>query len=159
MITQKLTRSILVGGTIAATLDILFAISFSAYNGLPPMGLLQLVASGALGKAAFDGGALTAALGLVLHFALSYIWATLLGVAAWHMPRLVCHPLLTGIVFGIVVFLTMRLVVKPLSAFPFPVTFKPLSSILDLLSHMFLFGTPIAIALSKAVRLRESSAV
>ena len=45
----------------------------------------------------------------------------------------------------------MRLVVLPLSAFPHPVSFKPLAAGLDLLSHMFLFGLPIALAASKAI--------
>ena len=51
----------------------------------------------------------------------------------------------------------MRLVVLPLSAFPHPVSFKPLSAGLDLLSHMFLFGLPIALAAAKAIRPREAT--
>jgi hypothetical protein len=50
------TRAILTGGALGGLLDILFAISFAGYNGLPPERLLQIVASGALGKAAFTGG-------------------------------------------------------------------------------------------------------
>ena len=49
---------------------------------------------------------------------------------------------MAGIVFGIFVFFSMRLVVLPLSAFPYPVTFKPLATTLDLLSHAVLFGVP-----------------
>ena len=56
--------AVLVGGSIAGTLDILFAISFAGYNGVPPAGLLQTVASGLLGNAAFSGGIPIAALGL-----------------------------------------------------------------------------------------------
>jgi hypothetical protein len=56
-----------------------------------------------------------------------------------------------GAVFGVLVFLCMRLIVLPLSAFPRPVSFEPLASTLDLLSHMFLFGVPIAAAASKAL--------
>jgi hypothetical protein len=41
-------------------------------------------------------------------------------------------------------------VVLPLSAFPYPVTFKPLATALDLLSHMLLFGAPIAWAIQRA---------
>jgi hypothetical protein len=139
----------LVGGTVAGTFDILFAISFASYRGMAPAHLLQTVASGALGNAAFSGGNSTAALGLALHFALSYLWATIFFVAAWRVPALARRPLVSGIGFGVVVFLTMRLVVLPLSAFPFPVTFQPLGSTLDLLSHLFLFGFPIALAASK----------
>jgi hypothetical protein len=49
----------------------------------------------------------------------------------------------------------MRLVVLPASAFPFPVTFKPLATTLDLLSHTFLFGVPIALAIRKAVEPKQ----
>jgi uncharacterized membrane protein YagU involved in acid resistance len=146
------TWALLTGGSIAAAGDILFAISFAAYRGVDPVHLLQSVASGALGNAAFTGGVQTAALGLALHFALSYLWAALFLIAAWQVPLLVRRPVLSGIAFGIVVFLVMRLVVLPLSAFPFPVTFKPLGASLDLMSHMFLFGVPIAIAASKVRR-------
>jgi uncharacterized membrane protein YagU involved in acid resistance len=59
------------------------------------------------------------------------------------------RPILAGAFFGILVFFTMRLVVLPLSAFPHPVSFKPVSAGLDLLSHMFLFGVPIALAAAR----------
>jgi uncharacterized membrane protein YagU involved in acid resistance len=147
-------RTLLIGATIAGILDILFAICFANYNGVAPQQLLQTVASGALGKTAFSGGISTAALGLIFHFALSYLWASIFLVTAWRVPSLTYHPLVSGIGFGIIVFLAMRLVVLPLSAFPFPVKFKLLSSSLDLLSHMFLFGVPIAFATSKALRAR-----
>jgi uncharacterized membrane protein YagU involved in acid resistance len=142
--------AVLVGGSIAGTLDILFAISFAAYNGVPPAGLLQTVASGLLGNAAFSGGIPIAALGLLLHFLMSYLWAGIFVVAARRLPSLVRQPMLSGILFGAAVFLTMRLVVLPLSAFPYPVTFKPLATVLDLLSHTFLFGVPIALAARRA---------
>jgi hypothetical protein len=45
----------------------------------------------------------------------------------------------------------MRLVVLPLSAFPRPVTFKPLATVMDLASHIFLFGLPIVWATRKAI--------
>jgi uncharacterized membrane protein YagU involved in acid resistance len=142
--------AVLVGGSIAGTLDILFAISFASYDGVPPADLLQTVASGLLGNAAFSGGIPTAALGLVLHFGMSYLWAGIFVVAARRLPRLVRQPMLYGVLFGVAVFLTMRLVVLPLSDFPYRVTFKPLSTILDLLSHTFLFGVPIALAARRA---------
>jgi uncharacterized membrane protein YagU involved in acid resistance len=145
------SKAIFLGGTIAGVLDILFAISFAGYNGTAPTRLLQTVASGALGKAAFSGGWGAAALGLLLHFALSYLWATLFMAAAWRAPRLVQRPVLAGLLFGVVVFFCMRLIVLPLSAFPYPVTFKPLATALDLLSHMLLFGIPIAVATHRAV--------
>jgi len=143
--------AVLVGGAIAGTLDILFAISFAAANGVAASRVLQSVASGLLGEAAFSGGASTAVMGLACHFALAFLWALLFLLAAKNWPALVRRPLISGMAFGVVVFLCMRLVVLPLSAFPRPVTFKPLATVLDLSSHMFLFGFPIAWAASKAV--------
>ena len=142
--------AVLVGGTIAGTLDIVFAISFAGYNGVPPARLLQTVASGVLGDAAFSRGLPAVALGLALHFGMSYLWAGIFLLAAGRLLTLVRQPVLSGILFGVTVFLTMRLVVLPLSAFPYPVTFRPLATTLDLLSHTFLFGVPIALAARRA---------
>jgi uncharacterized membrane protein YagU involved in acid resistance len=141
---------VLAGGLAAGALDIAFAISFAAYNGTAPLQLLQIVASGAFGKAALSGGGLMAAFGLAAHFGLSLAWAGVYLLLARLKPRLVQHAVACGIVFGALVFLAMRFVVLPASAFPFPVHFKPLATVLDLLSHMFLFGVPIALAIRKA---------
>ncbi len=143
--------ALLVGGSIAGALDIAFAIASAADGGVSPTQLLQAVASGALGKAAFSGGAPVAALGLALHFLLSFLWAGLFLVVAHRVPGLTRRPLVSGAAFGIVVFLLMRCVVLPLSAFPLPVSFKLSGAALDLLSHMFLFGLPIAMAARKAI--------
>ena len=113
------TKAIVVGGLVGGAGDLLFAIAWAAYNGMAPQKLLQVIASGWFGNAAFDGGWNTAAIGFASHF---------------------------GIALGVATFLAMRLVVLPLSAFPFPVKMFTLGAGLDLLSHMFLFGTPIAFA-------------
>jgi uncharacterized membrane protein YagU involved in acid resistance len=149
------TRAILTGGALAGLLDILFAISFAAYNGLPPQRLLQIVASGALGEAAFTGGSAAAAIGLACHFALSFVWMALFFFAARRMPALAARPLLTAVGYGLLVLLAMRLVVLPLSAFPRPVRFNAFSWGMDLLSHIFLFSLPIVWATRK-VLLRRS---
>jgi uncharacterized membrane protein YagU involved in acid resistance len=151
-------RAILVGGLIGGALDITFAISFAAYNGTAPAQLLRIVASGAFGKAALDGGLPMAAFGLAAHFGLSLAWATVYLLIAHSMPQFaVRRAVAGGIVFGILVFLAMRLVVLPLSAFPFPVRWRPVSSVSDLLSHMFLFGIPIALAVRQALRDRAAA--
>ena len=146
----------MVGGSIGGALDLAFALTFAAANGVGPLQLLQTVASGLLGSAAYEGGLPVAVLGFAAHFALSYGWAALFVGAAPRVPRMAARPLLAGLLFGVLVFFAMRLVVLPLSAFPHPVSFKPLAAGLDLLSHMFLFGLPIALAASKAMRQEES---
>ena len=144
-------QAILIGVALAGLGDITFAILFAMSGGATPEKLLQIVASGAMGKAAFDGGAATAAIGLLCHFALSFVWATLFMLAARRLPALRAKPLLNAFLFGLFVFLAMRLVVLPLSAFPFPVRFKPFAWGMDLLSHIFLFALPIIWACRKSI--------
>ena len=155
MAKRPMLKAILLGGLIGGTLDLLFAVSFAAANGAAPEVVFHTIASGLLGQVALSGGSSISALGVACHFGLSLIWASLFAAAAWRFPRIVRGPLLAGVVFGVVVFLSMRFVVLPLSAYPRAVTFKPLATVLDLLSHMLLFGTPIAMAVSRAVRDRR----
>jgi hypothetical protein len=152
MIQDPRFRAVLVGGSIAGALDILYALTFAAVNGTMPMRLLQIVASGLLGESAYEGGVPAALLGLFLHFGLSYLWAICFVAAAFRHARLVHRPALAGPLFGIGVFLVMNLVVLPLSAFPHPVAFRQPGATLDLLSHMLLFGLPIARAAASAIR-------
>ncbi|MEO8153924.1 MAG: hypothetical protein ABI605_12700 [Rhizobacter sp.] len=140
------TWAALVGGAIAGALDINFAISFAAFNGVLPVQLLQSVASGLLGKEAYSGGPPVAVLGLAIHFAMAFGYACVFVLASRRFRWLVRHPIHWGMAYGFAVFWFMRLVVLPLSAFPHPVSFRPLSTALDLLSHMLLFGIPIAVA-------------
>ena len=140
------TKAIMVGGLIGGTGDLLFAIAWAAYNGMAPQELLQVIASGWFGQAAFDGGGRTAAIGFASHFGIALVVAALFSALATRMPTLLHRPLVSGIALGVMTFLVMRLVVLPLSAFPFPVKMFTMGAGLDLLSHMFLFGTPIAFA-------------
>jgi hypothetical protein len=61
MSTRPATTAILVGGGIAGALDITYAIAWAIFRGKDAQYLLQVVASGWLGEAAFQGGWPTAA--------------------------------------------------------------------------------------------------
>ena len=157
MARPSIARAIVLGGLLGGGLDLLFAVSFAAYNGAAPSRVFQVIASGLLGNAAFSGGLGIEALGVACHFGFSILWAALFAVLAWRTPALTRRSPLVGIAFGFVVFLCMRLVVLPLSAYPRPVTFKPLATVLDLLSHMLLFGAPIAAVVGRAIRGHRSN--
>jgi len=156
MIQRSGLWAVLVGGVVGGALDILFAISFAAYNGVSALRLLQSVASGLLGRDAYTGGVPIAALGLFLHFAMAIAFAGAFVLASRRLTLLVRHPLVFGGLFGVGVFLFMRFVVLPWSAFPHPVSFRPLATTLDLLSHVFLFGIPIALAARAASPVRQT---
>ncbi len=141
---------VLVGGLIAGVLDITYAISFSAWHGVAPTRLLQVVASGLLGAPAFAGGVPIAALGLALHFCIALAWALLFYAATKWLPALIRRPLISGVGYGLFIYAMMNLVVLPLSAFPRKVTFPLPALITGLLVHMFCIGVPIAFAARSA---------
>lgn len=152
-------RPLVVGGLVAGALDLAFAFCFAGAYGKSPVFVMQTIASGWLGTAAYAGGPATATLGFASHFALALLWAALFLLAARRIPALVSRPVLAGIAFGVVVFLVMRLAVLPLSAYPRPVVFRPLSTVLDLASHTLLFGVPIAFGARRALRDHAASTV
>ena len=148
-------RATFIGGSIAGALDILFAIALAMFNGRTATWLLQTVAAGILGSSAYEGGAASAVLGLAAHFVLSFAWAALFVAVAARRPPLVRQPFLAALLFGLFVFLAMRLVVLPLSAFPYPVSVFSKAAGLDLLSHVFLFAGPIVLAAAKLTPRKE----
>jgi hypothetical protein len=130
---------------IAGTLDIVYAIAFAYFrSGTSPLRLLQSVAYGALGRDAYSGGAATAALGLAFHFLIAFTITAIFFAAATRYRSLTRRPLITGSVFGIVVYLVMNFVVIPLSRIgsrPLPAAIVIVTGVLV---HMFLIGAPIA---------------
>lgn len=137
-------KRVLMAGLAGGTLDLAFALLYAGSKGTAPGTLLQVVASGLFGQHAFEMGATSMVVGAAAHVALSVAWAALFAVL--FARRRVC-PWLTGLLFGAGVLLVMRLVVLPLSAYPFPVKFATEATLYDLLSHMFLFGLPISLTL------------
>jgi hypothetical protein len=154
MTLRPATFAILVGGTIAGALDIAYAIGWAYYRGSNAMHLLQIVASGWLGEAAFEGGWGTAALGLASHFGMAFVYAAFFYFVARRWDWLVRHAVSAGLLYGFAVFLLMNLVVLPLSAFPYPVKLTGLGPATNLLSHLFFFGLPIALATRRALTAR-----
>jgi hypothetical protein len=142
--------AILIGGLIAGTLDITYAITYSAWRGMTPQSLLQFVASGLLGQPSFDGGTPTAGLGLLLHYLMMLIIAAIFYGISRQLPFLVRKPIVWGPVFGFLVYWVMNLVVMQLSATPSKWRFVPLSFATGILVHMFFIGLPIARAASRA---------
>ena len=140
---------VLWGGLIAGTMDITAAIlTYKVRNNVPPIRILQSVASGLLGKGAFTGGARTAALGLFLHFVIAFTATTIFYLASRKMPWLIQHAAVAGILYGMIVQQFMQQVVLPLSAFhKAPFSFSAL--VIGLVTHIVCVGLPIALTVKK----------
>jgi len=139
-------RAILWAGLIAGTLDITAAsVVGTLLRGGNPVRVLQSVASGLLGRDAFQGGAAAAALGLVLHFVIAFGAATVYFAASRKLRFMVEHAVVCGLLYGVAVYAFMNSVVVPLSAAPFQIPYKPLGLII----HLFCIGLPIGLIVRK----------
>ena len=97
------SKAFVFGGLTVGTLDILDAFTFFGIrNGVAPSRILQSIAAGLLGRASFQGGAATAALGLVLHFLIAFGIVGTYFVVARAVPALTRRPFLTGPLYGLV---------------------------------------------------------
>jgi len=139
--------AILWGGAAVGVFDITYACVASAIRaGVSPVRVFQSVASGLLGAAAFEGGLPTAALGLALHFLIAFTWAAVYVAASRKLRFMVERAVPAGLLYGVVVYAFMNLVVIPLSAAPFKVSYPPFKLAVDVAGHMLLVGLPIALA-------------
>jgi hypothetical protein len=136
---------VLAGGLIAGTLDIAYACVFWAVkSGVPAERIFQSVAAGLLGKASFQGGATTAALGLALHYFIALTMSVVYYLASSRWPALWRRPVLLGTGYGLLLYVIMNYVVVPLSAAG-PGSKDPLWVGLSIAVHAFLIGVPIAV--------------
>ena len=142
-------RAALFAGLAGGAADILTA--FVIYRPASPQLILQSVASGLLGPAAFQGGWGAAAIGLAAHFVLAVIWAVIFILAATQAPVVLRRPVLSGLGFGVVVYGVMNAVVVPLSAAPARAAPAAEMIGLGLLAHA-LFGLALAFTAARLLR-------
>ena len=145
-------RAIVWGGLVAGILDISDALVFYAMRGVPPERLLQGIARGLLGTRALEGGWATALLGLGLHFLIAFTATVVYYAASRQLPVLRQRPIVSGLLYGIAVFLFMNMVVVPLSAIgrsPLAMLAFNIASANAVLALMLFIGLPIAFAVNR----------
>ena len=140
-----MSRAILFGTLAVGVLDLADALIFFGLRGARPTRIFQSIAAGLLGRASFSGGVPTAFLGIILHFFIAFLIVTTCVVASRWVPLLRARPILSGMFYGIGVYLVMNLLVLPLSAAGRP-TFVPVVVLNGVLIHMFGVGVPSCLA-------------
>ena len=148
----RAARWVVLAGTAGATCDILYAILYYGWKGVPAERILQTVASGLLGKAAYDGGWPVAALGLALHYGIVIVAAALFLAAGRRWPWMREEPITAGLAYGVAIYGFMNFVVLPLSAYPYPLRFPLLTTATGLLAHML-----VGLAISLVTRRADSA--
>jgi hypothetical protein len=143
---RSLFRSSVIGGLIIGMLHLIIQVwfVFSFLGKTPFMSVLQYIASGAMGNAAFAGGLATALLGMILEFIMTMIIAGIFILSADRIPLLRRHVILGSLLYGFGVFIVMNFIVLPLSAAP-PVPVSIMEVIEIAVEHILLIGLPLGI--------------
>jgi hypothetical protein len=142
---------VLSAGLIAGVLDITAAFVVYGRLGARPIGILQSVARGLIGPRATTGGLATAALGLFLHFVIACGAAAVYYAASRRWPALSRRPVVSGVLYGVVVWVVMNYVVVPLSAIGRWPSLTPLAAVI-IVVHMLCVGLPIALVVGRGAR-------
>lgn len=136
---SRIGTGILVATLAAGTLDIAMAAVDTLFAGRPVTGMLRAVASGPF-PGAREWGAVGAAAGLLVHFAIMTAMVSVFMLAYAHLAWVRAYPLLAGAGYGLGLWLVMYGVVLPLrfgAAFP---SADPLEIAKQLFAHVVLVG-------------------
>lgn len=146
----RTARSTILSATIVAgTLDILSAFVFAGLDGIGPANVLTYVASGPFGDRAFQGAG-WGMVGLLVHFAIMACMVGAYVLAARRTRWLIMHPVPSGLLYGLLLWVVMYWVVMPLRwpEGPRPDTLYKVAN--GLFSHCLLTGLPIALLAARA---------
>ena len=109
-------KTIVLAGLLVGSLDIIAAlVNFYINTGKDPKIVLKYIASAVFGKAAFSGGNNMAVWGLLLHFLIAFIWTSIFFFIYPKLRLLSWNRIITGILYGIFIWIIMTQVVVPMS--------------------------------------------
>ena len=140
-------RAILTAGLVVGVLDISSAFVIWWQRGVGWRRGLQGIAAGLLGANSYDGGLVTAGLGLALHFFVAFVVVSVFYLASRKIEFLTNHPVVSGVVYGIGVYIVMYWFVLP-TAFP-AFRHRLWNEALALAIHISLIGLPCALIMRR----------
>lgn len=146
----SIPRALLYGTLAVGILDALDAIVvFGLRSGATPTRIFQGIAVGLFGRASYDGGWVTAAIGVCLHFTIAFGVTAAYLIASRRLPTLARRPWTFGPLYGLVVYAVMTFVIIPVSAIG-PVRPSGFALINGLIIHVLGVGLPAALVAARA---------
>ncbi len=140
-------RAIASAGLIAGILDITSAFVIAGLKGVGSIRMLHGIASGLLGARSFEGGMATAGLGLAIHFLIAFTAASVFYAASRKLTFLTQRPVISGLFYGVAVYLFMYWIVVPLAIVN--VRHSISRDVTAVIVHMVLIGLPIALVVRR----------
>ena len=149
--TSPALKAILTAGFIVGLLDASAAMVHSYFwNDVTPDIVWKYVASGAIGRSAFTGGGGIVALGLFFHFLIAFIFTIILFYLYPVISKLKLPVVITGLLWGLVVWNVMHWIVAPMSSVPpRKAPFDIVKVLPQLGIHMFLVGLPMTLIIHR----------
>src|SRR6266446_1480623 len=117
-------RAIASAGLIAGILDITSAFVIAELKGTGSIRMLQGIASGLLGARSIEGGMATAGLGLAIHFLIAFTAASVFYVTSHKLTFLTQRLVISGLLYGVAVYLFMYWIVVPLPSLTRAIPFR-----------------------------------
>jgi len=155
MKTSGAFRTVVTAGLVVGVLDISSAFVIWWLRGVGARRGLQGIAAGLLGANSYEGGMVTAGLGLALHFFVAFVVVSIFYLASRKIEFLTLHPVVSGVLYGIGVYIAMYWFVLP-TAFP---TFRHRlgNDLLAIAIHISLIGLPCAVIVGHYSRQARQS--
>ncbi|CAC9973202.1 DUF1440 domain-containing protein [Flavobacterium panici] len=149
------SKTILYSGLLAGTLDILAAIFVYSVilHQTTAEKILQSIASGIFKQHAYTGGTQMVFYGLLLHYFIAFAFAYFYYKIYPHVPILKKNIVVSGIVYGIFVWIVMNLIVLPIVFPKLPSKEFDLPLIISVLILIVCIGLPIAFVTKKSYEL------
>lgn len=145
---RVITQGIVAGVAAGILFDLFIYLTGLLPNHQPITALWVFVASGAFGKAAYsEPNAVW--LGLFLHLCVSIGWGIGYAYLANTNASVVNRPLLSGVVFGVIVFIAMQIVRMVARVYTEPTLGE---FVLQLIAHCAFFGLPISLLVTRMIR-------
>lgn len=140
--TAAAAAAIALGGLVVGCLDLTYAIV--VYSPSAPILIPQTIASGVLGQASYAMGTQSAVLGVALHFFIATCVAAVYYFASFALVPLVRKPVVSGMIYGSIVYCVMHGLVLPLSNVAHR-AIPPVYVITEFIEHAFFVGLPVAL--------------
>ena len=154
---KKLSKPLFITGLVAGTLDCLAAvIMYYVQTGKDPMNVFRFIASGVFGTTAFSGGIPIALCGIAFHYVIAFGWTALFFWLALRAGILTRNWIISGILYGIFIWLMMNQVIVPLSMVPLkPGPKEWADSIIGAIIIIICVGLPVAFLARKYININK----
>lgn len=145
-------KNIIIIALIAGTLDAIGAIVVYRAD---PVKLFQFIASGAFGVEAFSGGTVMAFWGLLFHYIIASAWTVIFFFMYPAIRILRKNRYVTGLLYGIFVWIIMNQIIIPLSKIP-QAPFNLKSALTGASILVVMIGLPISLLTYRYYNKRNS---